>query len=85
MQLYKSFKKQEISNPPRFGRYALVDFGLAHKVKSQPNEMKLKSQKTETTPPVKPSPSVKPPRNPLSPTTSSQDNKQVYMYDNVYE
>lgn len=57
-------------------QYALVDFGLAHKVKSQPNEMKLKSQKTETTPSVKPSPSVKPPRNPLSPTTSSQDNKQ---------
>lgn len=58
--LYDSVTKQ----------YALVDFGLAHKVKSQPNEMKLKSQKTESTT------SGRSTRNPLSPTSSSQQNKQ---------
>ncbi|XP_048774454.1 cell division cycle 7-related protein kinase-like [Ostrea edulis] len=58
--LYNSATKQ----------YALVDFGLAHKVKSQPNEMKLKNLKADNTS------SVKSTKNPLSPSSSTQQNKQ---------
>jgi cell division control protein 7 len=58
--LYNSVTKQ----------YALVDFGLAHEMKSQPKEMRVKNLKADCTS------SIRPVKNPLPLSSSNQQNKQ---------